>query len=344
MSGFDEAADILRNIRVEANDYAKELARRYGYLPYMVQRYIHLLGEEGALRLLEAFERRLSPVIRCNDTRVDCEWLRDRLEGMGFRLSPIGWSRGVGYRVAGKPPRPSIGATHEYLKGYYYVHRDAAPLAPPIILYDLMGDDEKIVFDACAGPGGKATHLAQLLHGEGVVVANDIALYRVRAIMMHLLRMRLWNMIVTWSDLRKLPAKKTRYRWILLDVPCSAEGTIMLDPGRKRRTTLRDLAAIVSREIALLDAAARITEPGGYIVYVTCSIAPEENEYVVTRVLDRHRDMDVAEPRRRLFDWSRGVTRFHRLVFDDRVERCVRIYPHLHGMIGMTICILHKTG
>ncbi len=338
------AEEIYGEIRVEASEQARVLAEKYGYLPYMVQRYIYMLGLEGALRLLEAFEEKLSPVIRCNNTRVNCDWLVDRLSGMGFVLRRIEWS-GIGYRVVERPPRPSIGATHEYLKGYYYVHRDAAPLIPPILIHRLMEmHGYGTVLDACAGPGGKATHLAQLLAGRGVVVANDIALYRVKAIIMHMLRMRLWNIVVTWSDLRKLPGRGKKYRWILLDAPCSAEGTIMIDPGRKTRTTQRDLARIVAREIQLLDAAASILEDDGYLVYVTCSIAPEENEYVVTRILAEHGELTVTPPPVKLFNWSRGLRRFHRLVFDPRVEECVRTFPHLHGMIGSTICILHKEG
>lgn len=333
--------DVVKEIRVRSvSSKAIGLARRYGYRVYMVERYIRLLGVDGAKNLLEAFEKPLKPVIRCNDLRVDCDRLVSLLEDLGFRLEHVKWSI-HGYRVAREPPHPTIGATHEYLKGYYYVHRDAAPLAASLILDPSPRDR---VLDGCAAPGGKATHLAQLMGGRGLVIANDIALYRLRALVGHVLRMGLWNIVVTWSDLRKMALKTSKkYDKILLDVPCSAEGAIMFDKTRKKKTTQLDLARIVAREIELLNAGIDLLDEDGRLLYVTCSIAPEENEYVLTKILEKRNDVDVVEPKEKLFNWSMGVTRFHRLVFDERMKKCIRIWPHIHGMMGMFMCLLVKT-
>ncbi len=332
---------IIKDIRVRSvSEEAISLARKYGYRVYMVERYIRLLGLEDTKRLLDAFEKPLKPVIRCNDLRIDCDKLAFLLEDLGFRLEYIPWSI-HGYRVVEEPPRPSIGATHEYLKGYYYVHRDAAPLVAALILEPSPEDK---VLDGCAAPGGKATHLAQLMKGRGLVVANDIVLYRLRALVGHVLRMGLWNIVVTWSDLRKMPRiTRKRYDKVLLDVPCSAEGAIMFDKKRKKKTTQLDLARIVAREIELLNAGLDLLKDNGILLYVTCSIAPEENEYVITRILEMRNDVDVVEPPRKLFNWSPGITRFHKLSFDDRVRKCIRIWPHIHNMMGMFMCLLSKT-
>lgn len=329
---------IIRDIWVEPSQFARKLAEKYGYIPYMVERYIKILGFTEAHRLLEAFEKPLKPVVRTNIRLVSPERLASRLGKLGFRLKQIAWAP-YAFRVVSEPRSPSIGATHEYLKGLYYVHRDAASLIPGILLTHSYDGD---VLDACAAPGGKATHIAMLL-GKGRVIANDLVLYRLKALIGHVARMRLDNVIVTWADARKLPGlMRARYKRVLLDVPCSGEGTIMFDPGRKTRTTIKDLARIVRREIELLTTGIEMLEHGGVLAYVTCSIAPEENEYVVSRVLELRNDIEVVAPPVKLFDWSPWLTSYGRLEFPRELRKCIRVWPHLHGMIGFTTCLLRR--
>ncbi len=329
---------IIRDIWVEPSQFAKRLAEKYGYLPYIVERYIKILGFSETHKLLEAFEKPLKPVVRTNIRLISPEHLASRLEKLGFHLKQIPWAP-YAFRVVSGPHSPSIGATHEYLKGLYYVHRDAASLIPGILLTHRYDGD---VLDACAAPGGKTTHIAMLLR-KGRVVANDLVLYRLKALIGHVARMRLNNVIITWADARKLPGlMKTRYKRVLLDVPCSGEGTIMFDPGRKTRTTIKDLARIVKREIELLIAGIEMLEPGGVLAYVTCSIAPEENEYVVSRVLELRDDVEVIAPPVKLFDWSPWLTAYGRHEFPGELRNCIRVWPHLHGMIGFTTCLLRR--
>ncbi len=333
--------EILNDIRVDkVSSEAYSLAKKYGYRAYMVERYVNLFGYDGAKKLLKAFEKKIKPVIRCNDVRVDCKYLVERLEELGFQLKHIRWSI-HGYRVIKSPKKPSIGATHEYLKGYYYVHRDSPPLIPALLL--VHNRSPSTILDGCAAPGGKTTHLAQLMRGKGLVVANDVALYRLVAVLNHVLRMGFKNVVITWNDLRRLPNKlEIKFKKILLDVPCSAEGTIMFDPSRKRKTSQRDLARIIAREIQLLEAGVKLLDEKGVLVYTTCSIAPEENEYVVTKILRKYSNLRIIDPPIKLFNWSHGVTEFRDMQFHRDVYKCIRTWPHIHGTMGMTICILEK--
>lgn len=333
--------EIIREIHVSPSRYSIRLAKEYGYLPYMVERYIAILGIEETHKLLKAFEKPLKPVVRCNNLLIDCDLLVKRLENLGFKLEEIPWSRGS-FRVVSSPPSPSIGSTHEYLKGYYYVHRDAASLIPGILLtHNYRGD----ILDACAAPGGKATQMAQIIYGEGSVIANDLVLYRLKALIGHIMRMGLDNIVVLWSDARRLPRLlKRRFKRVLLDVPCSGEGTIMFDPGRKTRTTIRDLARMVRREIELLNSGVEMLDHGGVLAYVTCSIAPEENEYVVSKILEARDDVEVIDPPVKLFDWSNWLTEYKGMVFPEELRKCIRVWPHRHSMIGFTTCLLRRTG
>ncbi|RLG81567.1 MAG: RsmB/NOP family class I SAM-dependent RNA methyltransferase [Thermoprotei archaeon] len=335
------AEAIYRDIRVEPSELAEKLAEKYGYLPYMVQRYILMLGIAETHKLLEAFEKPVKPVVRANTLLLEPDRLASRLDQLGFILEPIPWDT-TSYRVVGMGEgSPSIGATHEYRKGYYYVHRDSAPLVPSTLLvYEYRGS----VLDTCAAPGGKTTHIAQLLGDKYAIVANDLVLYRIRALIGHILRMRIASVRTIWSDARKLPRLvKKRFGRVLVDAPCSGEGTIMIDPGRKTRTRLLDLARIVKREIEILWSSIEMLSEEGVLAYVTCSIAPEENEYVIAKILEQRNDIELVDPPIKLFNWSSGISSFAGHRFPREVEKCIRIWPHRHGMIGMTICFIAKT-
>lgn len=336
-----ELTSIYRDIYVKPSIEAIELAYRYSYLPYMIQRYIDILGYSETLKLIEAFEKPVKPVVRTNTTLVDPGYLKKRLVYLGFELEEIPWSRDS-FWVIKTPKSPSIGATHEYLKGYYYVHRDATSLIPVhILLYDYNGD----VLDTCAAPGGKATYIAQILRqrGDWIIYANDLVLSRLKTMIGHFMRMKLNNVIVTWSDARKLRERlKKKFSRVILDAPCSGEGRISIDPGRKTRTTIMDLAIMVKREIELLHGVIDLVEPGGVLLYVTCSIAPEEDEYVVYQVLRNRSDVEVIQPPLRLINYSKGLSEYRGLKFYPELEYCIRIWPHIHGLFGYFICILRK--
>lgn len=330
---------IYREIYVEPGDLAVKLAKQYGYQPYMIQRYLQILGLENTIKLLDTFEKKLKPVIRVNSKLINTDKLTSRLENLGFKFEEIKWVSNS-YRVVKQPDSPTIGSTHEYLKGYYYVYRDSASLLPPLLLtYDYRGD----AIDLCAAPGGKAVFIAEEIGGENTLYANDIALYRLKTLINHLVRMKINNVKVLWSNASKLPYLiNKKFQRILLDAPCSGEGIVMLDPSRKTKTTLRDLSIIIKREIELLYSSLELLNNDGLLVYTTCSIAPEENEYVVTKILELRNDVEVIKPFSKPFNWSSGLKSFGKHVFHSDVENCIRIWPHIHNMIGLTICILSK--
>jgi NOL1/NOP2/sun family putative RNA methylase len=336
-----ELYEIYRDIYVKPTREASTIALEHGYLPYMIQRYLDILGEKETLELIKAFEKPVKPVVRTNTLVIKDSELKSRLEKLGFKLEEIPWAQGS-FWVTEKPNSPTLGATHEYLKGYYYVHRDASSLIPVLLLlHNYSGD----VLDACAAPGGKATYMAQILReGEGgIVYANDLVLYRLKALIGHAMRMRLNNIVVLWSDARALSIKlKRKFHRVLLDAPCSGEGRISVDPSRKHKTSILELAILVKREIELLASLVDLLEPGGILAYVTCSIAPEENEYVVNYITRARRDLIVIDPPMRLLNFSKGIVEYRNLKFNEDVEKCIRLWPHRHGLFGYTICLLAR--
>ncbi len=314
---------------------AVRLAEKYGYLPYITERYILLLGSvEEAVQLLEANEEPLPETIRCNHCRIDCRKLAERLAEKGTVLARIPFTP-YGYEVV--ESRISVGATHEYLMGYYYV-QDPASMLPVEALAPRPGE---LIVDMAAAPGGKATQILQDTCDRARLLAVDISRLRLRALRSHMQRMGFTNYVALRADARKLPEGLGADR-VLLDAPCSGEGVIRKDPSRKRSRTLADILYLSRLQRELLRRALEIVKPGGLVVYATCSTAVEENEYVVSSVVERFDDAEVV--RLDSIPGAPGVVEYGRVRFPEYVKYCRRLYPHIHGTEGFTICAIRRGG
>ncbi|MCC6032727.1 MAG: RsmB/NOP family class I SAM-dependent RNA methyltransferase [Desulfurococcaceae archaeon] len=316
----------------------KELARRYGYRPYMVGRYLEILGDlKEVEELLEAFEKALRPSIRCNKLKLaDCRELIERLEKMGFLLERIGWCSEA-YEVLREPEKPSLGSTHEHLIGLYYLYRGKASLIPPITLKPGERDE---VLDMAAAPGGKTTHMAQIMRNKGLIVALEPDEGRLRVLRNNVERLGVKNTVLLRLDGREAGKvfRKT-FTKALLDAPCTGEGIIMLDPSRKTKTSLEDLVKHHEIQKELLRSALDSLKGGGRILYTTCSIAPEENELVLNEVIKGRDDVRVLSLETPV-KLSPPVTEYYGIRVDERIRYCGRTYPHVHGMEGFFICLM----
>jgi 16S rRNA (cytosine967-C5)-methyltransferase len=152
------------------------------------------------------------------------------------------------------------------------------------------------VLDLCAAPGTKTTHLAELMKGEGSIVATDVDLGRLRRIEENADRLGFSSMIqplVIREDLSELP--EGPFDAILIDVPCSNTGVLGKRPEVRSRITPEDIDELAATQNRLLSAAATLVAPGGKIVYSTCSVEPEENSGVVTQFLQKSTDFKLVE-------------------------------------------------
>ena len=325
------ASALNRILSAKPSPEALRLAERYGYLPYMVERYLRMLGPQGARELLEANEEPMPETIRCNDYLIDCSELVERLQGRGFELAPLRFAP-HGYEVLSSSV--SVGATHEYLLGYYYV-QDPASMLP---VYELRPMPGEFILDMAAAPGGKATQILQLAMDRARLIAVDISRRRLRALRSHLSRMRFSNYVILRADSRTLGFSSV-FDAVLLDAPSTGEGIIRKDPARKKSRSPTDLKLVASLQRELLGAGVEYLRPGGRLVYAACTLAAEEGELVVSSILEEREDLEV-EPLS--IPHEPGVEEFMGVEFDPRVRRCGRLYPHIHGTEGFFVCKLRK--
>jgi tRNA (cytosine40_48-C5)-methyltransferase len=191
-----------------------------------------------------------------------------RLRNQGVVLEKISFLD-YGYRIQKSPF--SLGATPEFLLGYYYL-QEAAAQVPVQVLDPQKGD---VVLDCCAAPGGKTTQLAQYMNNTGRIISFEKKKHRLISVMTNLERCGVTNTIVFHADAATATSHADK---ILLDVPCS--GNYALEKGwfEKRSS---GIGKNTETQKALLTAAARLLKKNGVIVYSTCSLEPEENEFII---------------------------------------------------------------
>lgn len=302
-----------------AESVSSRLVELYGYSRFFAEKLAGELGEE-AITLAEASEKPLKKAIRVNTLKTTHEELLRRLEGKGFRLEKIGWLKN-GYWVVGEPKSPTLGSTHEYLFGHYF-------LQSPASMYAVEALDPKpgeTILDLAAGAGGKATYISQLMGNRGTLVAVEPKREKVAALRSNVSRMGCMNTIILQMDGRNIASLHLEFDRVLLDAPCTSSGLVARYRWLKSRITPEDVAELSSLQRELLDAAYAVLKKGGTLVYSTCSYFREEGEEVVESLIERG-----AEPLPLKHPGNGGESRW------------VRFYTHTHGTEGFFVCRLTK--
>ncbi|MFX1391249.1 MAG: RsmB/NOP family class I SAM-dependent RNA methyltransferase [Promethearchaeota archaeon] len=309
------------------------MAEEYGYLPYMIERYIKFLGLDDTIQLLKANEEKLTPSIRVNTLKISALKLKDRLEKKDFVLEPIQWIP-YGFNIIKEPY--NLGSSHEFLHGYYYLQNIASMLSSVIL--DPKPDDT--VIDMCAAPGSKATHIAQLMENKGKLILIDRNKSRIPALEVNLRRMGIINTIVFNMDATYLSKLKIKATKILLDAPCTGEGLIKQDPLRKKSKKMKNIEQMAAIQRKLLKSGLNALKSQGKLLYCTCSIAPEENELVVNSVLNELNNFTVSK----ISDvyGVDGLKNVFGISLRDDLKFSKRLYPHKHNTIGFYYCVIEK--
>ncbi|MFL6385081.1 MAG: NOL1/NOP2/sun family putative RNA methylase [Nitrososphaeraceae archaeon] len=302
-----------------------KLAKTYGYDEWLISRFIEYVPDLD--RFLETMNGLPNQYIRTNTIKISNIDLEKRLTSKGFHLKDT-VIRDV--FAVDKSPFP-IGATTEYLLGYYYIQ----DLSSCIAVESLDVQEDQLVLDMASAPGGKTTFIAQKMKNTGCVIALDINSARINSMVFNIARCGVMNSCIYKMDSRQVADLNIKFDRVLLDAPCSCEGVIIKDKTRKTSHTAQDVEYCVSNQMELIEAAIKVVRPGGLLVYSTCSFAPEENENIVNSTLDRF-DVKI-EPVQYGIE---GLTNFGDIRFHDDMKNTKRLYPHIHNTLGFYIARL----
>ena len=174
------------------------------------------------------------------------------------------------------------------------------------------------ILDACAAPGGKATHLAELVGDQAEIWAVDRSAGRLKRVAANAARLGLASINALAADavnlLEQRPQWRESFQRILIDAPCSGLGTLARHPDARWRVTPQSIRGLLPQQQALLDGLLPLLAPGGSLVYATCTIHPDENQAQIQALLKRHPTLRLEEESQRWPDQSGGGDGFYSAV------------------------------
>jgi len=316
--------------RVEAyrpRPRGREEALEWRYLlpAWFIERMEKLLGEREAHRLFEALNRRPPLSVRVNTLKASVEEVVEELRREG--KSPV-----VSPRV---PTVIRFEGPYDFERSRLFregkiIIQEEASAAASLLLDPRPG---MYVVDMAAAPGGKTSHMAELMRNKGVIHAFDVDRARVRRMREVLRRAGVRNVRIHLRDAREAPRILGRgvADRVMLDAPCTSTGTMAKNPELRWRIRPDSVEEMRRLQRELLEAAAVLLKPGGRLLYTTCSLLPEENEDNIRWFLSGHRGF-------RLIHLS-GPYSPSRLL-----PGAMRAWPHRHETIGFFYALLEKKG
>jgi len=294
-----------------AADTAQGIAINTSHPLWMIKRWVGRFGDDDAAALAEANNQVPRLTLRVNTLKTSREDLLSLLSDNGIEASPTLFSPdGISLHTVRAIEDLS------FAKGLFTVQDEASQL----VGYLLDPQPGERVLDACAAPGGKTTHIAQLMNNTGEVVAVEKDPKRIARLEENLGALGAAVVKIINADIRDVKDIGTFDR-VLLDAPCSASGVIRKNPDVKYRHKPKDLQEYRSRQSALLASASQLVRPGGRLVYSVCSIEPEEGEEPVNGFLKADSEFGIIDADA---GFLKGFI----------TEGFFRTYPHKHNMDG----------
>ncbi len=309
------------------------LSTKYSFPEWIVKRWIDRFGFEETEKLLLASNERPSLVIRVNILKVSRANLLNFLQKEEVpKAKPCPYSP-VGIILDG-----FRGKITE-LKAYHFGWISVQDSASQLVTFLLNPKPEEKILDACAGVGGKTTHIAELMQNKGIIWAFDLYPWRLEKLKENFQRLGLKEPKVFQGNVvKELPKKNAPlFDRILIDAPCTGTGVIRKHPDIKWARKEEDFINIPEKQLNLLEGLSSFLKPNGVMVYATCSLEPEENEKVIEKFLKNHPEFEIENPLNVLKKTCGPLIK-------DLIENdlYLKTYPHKHNMDGFFAVRLRK--
>lgn len=265
-----------------------EIAFDLSFEPWMVRMFIKQYGEHEALEILEGLNNTPKMTVRVNSIKGDYEDVYEELEEAGYNIEE-GYICPEAISIKGGK---GIENNQAFVDGKITVQDESAMLISPLL--DL--EEGMKVLDLCCAPGGKTTHIGELLNNTGEVLGFDLHENKLELVKENYERLGITNIKLAQMDATKLDAKLVSYAdRVLLDVPCSGIGIIRKKPEIKWTKKRKDLKEIVEVQREILENAWEYLKTGGVMVYSTCTLNKEENEENIKWFLSKHKDATIEK-------------------------------------------------
>lgn len=299
-------------------------------LPQLFKDKMKNLLQDEFDAFIQSYHEEKKQGLRINSLKIEAD---DFLKINPFNLQEIPWVKeGYFYQANDRPGK------HPYHDaGLYYIQEPSA-MAVAELVNPKPGER---ILDLCAAPGGKTTHMASKMNGEGILIANEIHPQRAKILSQNVERMRIKHAIVTNETPERLANRfQSFFDRILVDAPCSGEGMFRKDEEACEQWSPENVALCASRQDDILSYAQAMLKPGGLLIYSTCTFSPEENEGTISRFLEKNPNFAI-EKQEVYEGFSTGRKDWVEDPAPD-IEKTIRIWPHRVKGEGHYIAVMKK--
>lgn len=294
-------------------DPISSLGIKHSFPDWIVQTWLEQLPLEGVDQLLAWFNRSPKIDLRVNLLKASIEQVETALRDAGISVERIpNLPQGLRLENPG-----SVTDLPGYKQGWWMIQDSSAQL----VTHLLDPQPGEMIIDACAAPGGKTTHIAELMGDNGQIIAKDRAAKRLNKVRENAARLQLNSIKIEVGDSRELERFHNLADRVLLDAPCSGLGTLHKRPDIRWRQTNQAVESLVELQAELIEQTALCVKPKGVLVYATCTLNVWENEKVVQSFLTKNSNWSIDPDNAIAHNWATS-------------EGWIKIYPHQFNMDG----------
>ena len=310
------------------------MKKNYEPKPLFIERIKSLLGKDFD-SYMDVLKKEPVRSLRCNTLKISVEDLKKRLEKKGWKIKQPFKDFPEIMIVENELAPGELGRALEHLLGYYYI-QEIVSMLPVLVLNPK--ENEKIL-DLCASPGSKTTQIAARMNNTGLIIANEVKFGRIKILSANTERCGVMNMLITKRDgialCKRFKEENFLFDKILLDAPCSGEGTIRSVPKGLEMWNIKTIENLSKLQKSLIASAIEILKPNGELVYSTCTHAPEENEEVIDFAL---KNFNVKIEKINLpIKIRQGILKWKERGYLEEVKFSCRIYPQDNDTEGFFI-------
>lgn len=319
--------DLLSYPDPEENP-VENITLRYSHPAWLVRRWLDQFGYGDTVALCEANNLPAPNTVRVNTLKTDIDTLISVLDSLGVKVQRGRYARDS-LHLDGFV---SLGGLSPFREGLFQIQDESSILAGQA-LHPRPGTR---VIDVASAPGGKATHLAQLMQNQGEIIALDVHQHKIKLIAENCRRLGVEIVRPQLMDAREITEKTVGLAdYVLVDAPCSGLGVLRRRPDARWRKDEEQIKSLAELQGQILHAVASIVKPGGVLVYSTCTITREENLGQLEKFLCRHQ----------AFQWEslKGLLPEELDHEGTMVKGYLQILPHIHGLDGFFIARLRKS-
>ncbi len=297
------------------------LSAYYSHPSWLVKRWLKFYDRPFTEELLKANNNKPDLTLRVNNLVTNKDELKQLLKKVNLGFTEAEYLD----QFIRLNNLTNITAWDYFTKGYFAVQDESTGI-PPILLDPKPG---MRILDFCAAPGGKSAHLAELMNNEGEIIAIDKFESRLKILEENLKRMQVKNVKTVATDAKDFVDDK-KFDGVLVDAPCSGLGTLRKKPDIKWKKDLLDIRKLSVTQKELLKSAAKHVADGGYLVYSTCTIDPEENYGIINDFLMENPDFELVK----------ANDNFDESLIDP--NGCIQTYTNIHQIDGSFAAKLKK--